>query len=511
MWVRVLSVVAALAVVGLVSASAFYLVQPVDAPGDVAAPTNDAVAPAATLTPLPTPGVPAPTAADPSPAPPPLASPEPVTAAPTGPAEDRLAQRLARVVAKAKVGNNLGVTVLDTQGRLLFGHRATEPVLPASTQKLSVAAAALARFGPQHRYTTRVTTTAGPGRAGILRGDVVIVGGGDPALAQPLFAAIEPDRPRTRLERLVTQLKRTGVRRVVGRIVADPSVLAADPIPAGWPARYFDSLDATRITGLTVDAGRTIFRKRGALQARASADPAEQTARVFRRLLRQRGIKVKAGIDVAADKTNQPVTLATVSSPPLGRILRYTVQRSDNHFADTVFRTLGAAAGDSTWIGSAQATADALAPLRLDWTDVVLADGSGLSRSNRVSTTFLAQLHSHMWASNLHEQWVDLLAVSGRSGTLRSRLAGTVGAGRLFGKTGSLRDVVSLVGTIVGTRGRLAHLAVVGNDLSSTSHMRTVTDRAALAIAEELQDCRRVRPPPKKKGGKRRPVRLVCG
>jgi D-alanyl-D-alanine carboxypeptidase/D-alanyl-D-alanine-endopeptidase (penicillin-binding protein 4) len=507
MLVRIFAVAAAV----VVAASAYYLAQPVadPAPGGQAQPTTPS---------LPSPSPPPQVSATPVPPPPTAAAttppPAPVPTTTATPEQQRIARRLERVLERAKLRKRVGVAVLDSQGGLTFSHRADAPVLPASTQKLTVAAAALARLGPQHRYTTTVTAARGPTAAGVVRGDVVLVGGADPALGQPVFSAIEPDRPRTPLEQLVRQVKRSGVRRITGRIVGDPNALAHEPIAAGWPPRYFDQLDATRISGLTVDAGRTIYRSGGGLQARAADDPAQQAARVFRRLLAERGVKVAGRARVAPSATQQPVRLGQVSSPPLGRILRYTVQRSDNHFADTVFRTLGASAGDSTWIGSAQATADALGPLQLDWTDVVLADGSGLSRSNSVSALFLAQLHSHMWSSNLHDQWVDLLAVSGRSGTLRSRLSGTVGAGRLFGKTGSLRDVVSLVGTVVGTKGRLAHLAVVGNDLSSTTAMREVTDRAALVLAEELQDCRRIRPPPKRKGknkGEPRPVRLVCG
>lgn len=515
MWVRILAVVAALTVVTAVAASAYFLVQP-----PAAAPVAGATAPpVARTTPPKTPRAvasaapeiasPAPSPSPKAPAPTPPAA-NPVQAAPAGPIEQRVAVRLNRVFARAGVGPNVAVSVLDGQGRMVFGQRPSAPVLPASTQKLAVAAAALARLGPQHRYTTTVTASAQPNARGVLRGNLTLVGGGDPALAQPVFRAIEPDRPRTPMEQLVRSVKRAGIRRITGRIVGDSSFLAPDPVAAGWPGRYFDQLDATRITGLTVDAGRRVYTANGGLQADAAEDPAAQAARVFQSLLKDRGIKVTGRARVAQTKTNDPVSIGQVSSPPLGVILQYMVQRSDNHFADTVFRTLGAAAGDSTWIGAAQATADSLQPLRLDWTGIVLADGSGLSRANRVNATFMAQLHGHMWSSNLHEQWVGLLAVSANSGTLRSRLTGTVGAGRLYGKTGSLRDVVSLVGTVVGTDGRLMHLAIIGNDLQSTTQMRTATDAATLVVAEELQECRRVRPPPRK-NGKKRPVQLVCG
>ena len=407
--------------------------------------------------------------------------------------------------------------MFDVHGRVVFGHQASTPVLPASTQKLAVAGAALARFGPGHRFTTTVTTTAAPNARGVLKGDVIIVGGGDPALAQPDFAAVEPDRPRTPLERLAIAIKRSGIRRIHGRILADPSFFASEPRAAGWPPRYFESLDATRITGLTVDAGRRIFRRGGLLQADAAADPARQCATVLIRLLRERGVKVVGKAGVVRGGTSAGRVLGRVNSPPLGVMLRYMVQRSDNHLADMVFRSLGASTGDSTWVGAAAATAQFLAPLRLDWTGIVLADGSGLSRANRVTPAFLAQLQGHLWSSNLQQQWVQLLAVTGRSGTLSGRLVGTVAEGRVFGKTGSLRDVSALVGTVAGTKGRLLHFAIVGNQLESSSPTRAVADSTVLAMAEEIQDCRRVQRPPRVRGkGKQRvvkrfPPRLVCG
>ena len=519
MWVRVLGVFAAIAVTVALAASAYVLAGPPSAPTDVAG--GPTVAPSQAPQPQRSrparrKRLPAPTAQPPSPTPSPtpqVAQPAPTTQ--LGPAETRVAARLAKLIGQSSIRGNIALAVLNATGQPIYVHQASTPVLPASTQKLATASAALARFGPGHRFTTTVTTTAQPNARGVLRGDLVLVGGGDPALAQPAFAAIEPDRPRTPLEDLVRQIKRAGIRRVTGQVLGNPTVFANEPVAVGWPARYFDELDATRISGLTVDAGRRMYVKYGGLQADAAEDPAEQAAKVFRTLLRERGVKVEGRAAVTMTSPPGP-TIATTTSPPLGVLLRYMVQDSDNHLADTIFRSLGAAGGDATWIGAAAATADTLAPLQLDWDGVILADGSGLSRANRVSASFLAQLQSRMMQSNLREQWIPLLAVTGNRGTLRSRLVGTVAQNRVYGKTGSLRDVGALVGTVVGTQTRVVHFAIVGNRLSSTDQMRIVTDRTILAIAEEIQDCRRVQRPPKVSGkGKNKKVtprepRLVC-
>ncbi|HVM21288.1 MAG TPA: D-alanyl-D-alanine carboxypeptidase/D-alanyl-D-alanine-endopeptidase [Egibacteraceae bacterium] len=462
-------------------------------PAPAPAATEPAARPRRTATPTPPPAV-----ATPQPALPPSTS------------FPRVTRRLDRLVSRNPISGVVALAVYDDESRPVYTYEASRSLLPASTQKLPVAAAALVRLGPEFRYTTAVATTTPARPNGVVDGDLVIVGGGDPALAGPDFARVEPERPRTPMETLAQRVRQAGIRRVRGRIIGDPSVFAHEPVAAGWPSRYFSSLDATPISGLTVDAGRRITRSGSGLRAVAAQDPAHEAARVFRRLLRQQGVRV----DGAARAVRQsPVTtteVAHVQSDTMETLLTYMVQRSDNHLADTIFRTVGLHAGDSTWIGSAGATAETLAPLQLSWEGVVLADGSGLSRSNRVSADFLAQLQARMALSNVQQQWFALLAVSGQSGTLRHRMLGTVAEKRVYAKTGSLRDVASLVGTVAGTRQRRLHFAVVGNQLASTSALRELADRAAVAMAEELHDCRRVRPPPGNRK-KPRPVRLVCG
>ena len=502
MWLRVVGVLVAV----LLTSGMAYLAFQSPTPPPAVPP------PGPTIAAQPSPPPPSPT---PSPSPSPAtATPAPDESAPTvaGTAEQRATVRLQRLVRRERVPGQVGISVLDADGRELFRHGATATMLPASTQKLAVAAAALVQLGPEHRFTTRVRATAQPDRRGVLRGDLILVGGADPALAGPQFSRIEPDRPRTPLIELARRVRRAGIRKVTGGILGDPTILAHEPVAAGWPPRYFGQLDATRISGLTVDAGRRVFTTSGGyLRATAASEPAHQAILTLRRLLKDEGVQVGKKLQVVSDPPAAPVEVATISSPPVGSMLEYMVQRSDNHLADTLFRAVGAAAGNPTWVGAAGATANALAPLKLDWADAVLADGSGLSRANRVSPRFLAQLQSRMWRSNLNDRWVDLLAVTGVRGTLRSRLDGTVAQQRVFGKTGSLRDVSALVGTVVGTEGRTAHFAIVGNRLKSTTPLRELTDKAVLALAEELQDCRRIpRPQPKRKSAKPRPPRLVC-
>ncbi len=435
-------------------------------------------------------------------------------------ARARLRIRLARVVRRHGRRDDAAVAVLDDRGQPLYQRESARQVVPASTQKLLVAGAALAVLGEDHRYVTTVRATARP-RDGVLRGDLVLVGGGDPVLASPEFARAEPDRPRTPVARLAARVRAAGIRRVTGRVIGDPRVLGAQPLAQGWLPRYVDNLDATRVSGLTVDGGRRLFRRAGVLRGEAARSPARRAAAVLTVQLRDHGVRVAGGPRASRRPPATPAEVARVRSPRLAVLLATMVRDSDNGIADTVHRSLGAAAGDPTWSGSAVAVERALAPLALDWTGVVMADGSGLSRSNRVTAGFLVRLQERMWSSNLGPRWRSLLAVSGRRGTLRGRLVGTVAEGRLYGKTGSLRDVRSFVGTVTGPRGDVT-LAVVGNGLTSAGmeRVRELTDRLAVVAAEEVLGCRRVRrsavAPERRRHGEDSPVRrrvrvrLVC-
>jgi len=284
-------------------------------------------------------------------------------------------------------------------------------------------------------------------------------------------------------------------------VLGDPTAFADQPVPAGWLPRYLDELDGARTSGLTVDAGRRLTIENGRLLGYAAEDPAGQTAAQLAALLAERSVAVDGGFGAtrAAPQTGPP--LASVQSPPLRDLLRHMVQRSDNQMADTIFRTVGAAGGQPTWVGSATSVRDVLAPLGLDWSGMVLADGSGLSRDDRLSAGFLTALDAGMSRSSLAAEWEPLMSVAGRSGTLRRRLLGTVAEGRLRGKTGTLTDVRSIAGAVLGPSPSRYHVAVVGNGLAGAGldTVRGLQDAIVLALAEDLYGCVRVEvpaPPP---------------
>lgn len=130
------------------------------------------------------------------------------------------------------------IHVVDTaDGKELFSHHGDQPMTPASNTKLFSTAMALSVLGPEARLETTVMADAAPDAAGAVRGDLRLVGGGDPSLSgriYPFNKDAKPGDPLSALDELALQLTAAGVREVRGDIVGDDTRYAWTPYPDGW-------------------------------------------------------------------------------------------------------------------------------------------------------------------------------------------------------------------------------------------------------------------------------------
>lgn len=448
-------------------------------------------------------------------------------------------QELVDAAVLAAADATLGVVVTDGHGRTIAAHRADVPLLPASTMKVVTAAGILTTLGPQGRFRTRVDATAPIDVDGVLRGDLLLVGGGDPALATDEYTRwVYPARPATPLASLADDLIVAGLRRVDGEVVGLAPGFTGPARADGWPDRYFSSFDARYASGLTIDGGlRTILTypepepdedapdgdtvgagpdpAEGSGTADADEqdpapdedpddlgpptvtvdhvqDPAAHAAAELVRLLEERDVEV-AGASRSGEVTAPTVgRLATVHSPRMDELLRFTVERSDNHLADGMFQTIGRVrTGEGSWARGDRALRQVLDRFQIDHEGAVFADGSGLSRDDRLSPRLLVELDRTMTDGPVAETWVSLMAVMGETGTLRQRLRGTVAEGRFRGKTGTLRDVTALSGAAIGDDGARYHLAVLANDAVGPGRWvaRELMDELALQLSAEVEGC----------------------
>jgi D-alanyl-D-alanine carboxypeptidase/D-alanyl-D-alanine-endopeptidase (penicillin-binding protein 4) len=376
-------------------------------------------------------------------------------------------------------------------GQVLYQYHAHRPVLPASNMKLLTATALLDQLGPAYTFTTTVVAPAAP-VDGVVQGNLYLVGGGDPLLRLPSYAASVVDGGPifTNVTGLVTRLKAAGVREVTGSVLGDERRYDSVRGVASWPASYRQQGDVGPLSAVGIDDG---FALAGAAVP-ASDPPPVQSAGVLTDLLRSAGIVVDGEPGAGTAPAGARV-LARLVSPPLRQVLREVLRESDNTAMELLTKELGlrVSGTGSTAAGVAAVRAD-LAADGLPMEGFVNVDGSGLSRSDRVTCALLA---AALQRAGQDGTMVQDLPVAGESGTLADELKGTIAAGRVDAKTGTLNGVKALSGWVQPVAGQspgnpmLASpvvFASVLNDLSlSVANPAALTDRVALDLAQYPQ------------------------
>lgn len=434
--------------------------------------------------------------------------------------EVSLGTRLAQLLnAKVRNGTWGAMVVSLTNGDTLFARNPGVTLNPASTLKLYTTALAFDRLGPEHRFTTDVLRDGSVTGDGTLIGNLVLRGGGDPALSRRFFDGDGNGPMRT----LARQVVAAGVKRVRGDIIGDDGAFEAKRVPDGWLQRYLHASYAARVSALSLNenlvhvvvtpgpAGKTgavrlepatsaftvsntsstragnrgaavsvsggddgIIRVRGWIGARSAPrvyvlvvpEPARFTTGAFARALAEAGVAVDGKVRVA-DTPPGAVRVASLPSPPLAELAGVMNRESINHYAELIFRNAARMASPAG-VGSA-AMGNALLRDFLELrvgaapADVFAADGSGLSTLDRVTARSLVKLlayaHHAPWSRQFHES----LPVAGREETLRLRMRKTPAQDNLHAKTGTTADVVALSGYVAGKTGEIFAFAFLYN------------------------------------------------
>ncbi len=370
-------------------------------------------------------------------------------------------------------------------GRLLAAVDADHDLTPASTLKLVTAVTAIERLGADHRFATVARSVAPPDSDGVVRGDVALVGSGDPTLATPRYEEYVRSTPRlaadplTALQGIVDQFRAAGVTRVDGAIVGDGTRFSGPEYLDAWKASYRSEGQVGPISALTVNHGF------GAFPPPEPVDDAAAYAAGQLTILLER-----AGIAVAAESRSgsvgaTTVDLAVLRSPPLSEIVAGMLTASDNTTAEMLLRATAFADGATPDTPGGTAIAvETLTGLGVsDTTDARMVDGSGLARDDRVSCRLLIDTLLAADANGFGAV-VDGLADAGMSGTLATRFVGHPLAGRLHAKTGQLDGVAALAGMIdSATGGPPIWFAFVTNGEFSTTDGQARQQRVAEAVA----------------------------
>lgn len=385
-------------------------------------------------------------------------------------------RRLVSVANAMPEGSCLSVNVED---RTLVEVNPTSPLIPASNMKVVVAYAALKLLGPDHTFNT---SARGVIDGNQIVGDLFIVGGGDPVLVTSDYPAREffPTFNQTKVEDLVEGLVARGVTSISGSVVADESRYDTE--------RYSPNL-GLGIRGTEVGPLGALMVSDGTLATSPIKpdQPALAAATELTRLLTERGISV-AGSPRVGVTPAEVGEIASVVSQPLRLVVAEMLTNSDNNTAELVLKEIGFVTRQSgTREAGIAAVSELLASDGLFVGGFVMADGSGLDRSNRLSCRLLMEI---LATDTGFGDIGNGLSVLGKVGTLRDLLTDSPAVGRLYAKTGTLTDVKTLSGYARYSDTQAVRFALLlnGKGVSNQGVYRPIWTALANALASVSVD-----------------------
>lgn len=408
----------------------------------------------------------------------------------------------------------VSIVVRDVEtGALVLDMNPTVPRTPASIMKLVTTYAALDVLGPAYTWQTRAWADGTVSR-GVLTGNLVLQGGGDPLMT------IE------RWWRVVSDLRQTGLKRIDGNIVIDNSYFAPNTDGPGdfdgrpWrtynvlpdallvnlqsaefivrPAVSGNGIDVEvdpRPDNLEIDnrarlvSGRCRGRARGiaittpqsnpnkiVITGQLSSSCGPQIARrvvmaapeyaygTFVTLWKQQGGEVTGGMARGRTPANARLLLK-YDSLTMTEIVRVTNKYSSNVMARALLLTLGAEkfGAPATPASGARAVDEWLTRQGLVFPEFVLGNGSGLSREARISADNMTRLLIAAWNGRYAPEYLTSLPLGGLDGTLKKRFNGLPEANRIRMKTGTLNGTSSLAGYVTGADGRHYATTIIVN------------------------------------------------
>ncbi len=376
---------------------------------------------------------------------------------------------------------------------------------------------------------------------------IVVVGTGDPSIEDWDGAASRL------FQSWGEQLKAAGVRMVTGRVIGDDNAFDDEPLGAGWAWDDLSASYATGVGALqfnentaqiSVTAGSTVgdpasvtiappgtslvvrnrlktsaadvppsiavrrlpgsttLEVRGSVPVGAARavrnisvdNPTLYFVAALRDALIADGIDIRGpavDIDEIADPPlrDRGTLLVIHRSPPLSTLAETMIKLSQNLYAETLLKSLGATAG----AGTAEAGRSAAVSIVREWgvtpADLVIADGSGLSRYNLATPEAIVTILTHVDRDDrLRAPFEAALPVAGRDGTLAQRMRGTAAEGNARAKTGSFSNARALSGYVRTADDEPLVFSIIVNNFGTTSD---VVEQTMDSIVVRLASFRR--------------------
>jgi D-alanyl-D-alanine carboxypeptidase/D-alanyl-D-alanine-endopeptidase (penicillin-binding protein 4) len=442
---------------------------------------------------------------------------------------------------------NWGIVVVDpVRSDTLYSHNAGKLFMPASNQKILTGATALNQLGADFRFRTDFAAN-GALVNGSLRGDLVVIGRGDPTVSDAAFGdAMKP------LRAAADSLWARGVREIAGALVRGGDAFPDSTLGFGWAwddldydysagvdelffnegfarvtvyasptaagaatARTAPARTVPRIGRISVVTGgmmdpearqanrvmwetdirgpRPLLNLSGFVKMRDSSrvsvairHPAQAWLDAFAEALADRGIVVRGNVisEPVVDTTGL-TPLFTLRSPPLRTILPLFEKPSQNQIGEILFRTLGL---EKTGVGTPDSgrrvVERQLAAWGADTAGHAVRDGSGLSRHDYVTPETIVRVLDAMRKHADFTAFYNALPIGGVDGTIASRMRGTPAQGNVHAKTGTVDKARSLSGYVTAPDGRLLLFSFLCNNFTvPNSAVEAVQDAILVRLA----------------------------
>jgi len=455
----------------------------------------------------------------------------------------QLAEELRKLAdAPALRRARVSVAVMDlSTGEGLFDSNGDQPLIVASNNKLVTTAAALELLGPDFEFRTTVSACGKVLTNGVLDGDLLLVGRGDPSLS----GRFHQGKTTAVLEEWAAAVAQAGIKSVRGGIVVDETYFDRQHLHPGWPPNQFQAWYSAPVSALTfndncvfvtvrpgarpgdtaiastdpptsyvdlVTTCRTTKARLGGNQVLVSRrkgenrltisgeiraqgaplqmwitihEPALYTGTVFAEVLEAKGIRVGGPVRLLAPPQRiEPAAareLITTTSL-LKDAVTVANRNSHNLYAELMLKTLGREkGGQGTWVAGAGVVEKFLRDAGVTGA-ISYFDGSGLARTNRFSARQLVQLLGYANGRRWGALYLRSLAEPGE-GTLSRRLDSL--KGHLFAKTGYIAGASALSGYLETRAKRLLAFSILVNDFrSALADVRDAQDAICLKLAE---------------------------
>ncbi len=431
-------------------------------------------------------------------------------------------------------------------GEVIYERNSDRMFTPASNMKMYTTAAALCLLGPQYRYETDFVTN-GTIDNGVLNGDLIIKGSGDPTWSRRFY----DENYDSVMVRFVDSLKAKGITKINGNIIGDDNVFDDVPLGDGWASGYEHHWYAAQISGLsyseniidftltpdtnniggpviiefhpqtnylnlrndliTVSKERTSGWSHGRIRETNNGwlegeysisdgtreedltihNPTLFTVFALKQHLIDKNIIV-VGDPVDIDELLDPIDyeqtskLFTYFSHPMSSIIKGVNRRSINFIAEQVHKTLGKEFGSKGSADEGQKVQIALFDsLGMDTKNLNIRDGSGLSNYNLVSPNTTASLLQMMWNHPYRSYYLESFSLAGVSGATRKRMLGTSAEANVRTKTGSIAKVRTLSGYTWTQSGEpIIFSLLVNHHVVPNSQIEKIQDRIVVILSD---------------------------